>query len=84
MKSKIIYAALAAATLFTATSAFAESNGFTDRDRQQVLATDRQQPAMFGAPDQTGSIRRNNGQGSVPKTIRGLPGKPLHANEQGH
>jgi hypothetical protein len=84
MKPKFIYAAVTAAALLTATSAFAESNGFNDRDRQQVLNTDRQQPTMFGAPDQTGSFRRNNGQGSVPKTIRGLPGKPVHANEQGH
>jgi hypothetical protein len=91
MKSKLIFAAITAASLLSTTVAFAESNGFTDKDRKKVLKTDRQSTAS-GAPDVTGTSKKHkrhrqygsNGEGSKPMASRGIKGKPIHANEQGH
>jgi hypothetical protein len=91
MKSKLIFAAITAASLLSTTVAFAESNGFTDKDKTKVLNTDRQS-TMAGAPDVTGTMKKHrrhrmhgaNGEGSKPMASRGIKGKPIHANEQGH
>jgi hypothetical protein len=84
MKSKIIYAAITAVTLLGTTAAFAESNGFTDKDKTKVLNTDRQKTNAKGAPETTGSMSNTNGAGSKATNTKGIPGKPIHANEQGN
>ena len=73
-------------------AAFAESNGFTDKDKTKVLNTDHQS-TMSGAADVTGTMKKKkhrmhkthgtNGEGSKPMATRGIKGKPIHANEQG-
>jgi hypothetical protein len=91
MKSKLIFAAITAASIFSTTAVFAESNGFTDKDKTKVLNTDRQS-TMSGAPDVTGTMKKHkkhktygtNGEGSKPMATRGIKGKPIHANEQGN
>jgi len=91
MKSKLIFATVTAVSILGATAVFAESNGFTDKDKAKVLNTDRQS-SMGGYPDVTGTMKKHkrhktygtNGEGSKPMATRGIKGKPIHANEQGN